>query len=87
MGMGEWVGGGILLLCGGFLYLICRKGKRPVKTLALSSSLGAAGLFLVNLLAPLTGVGFGYSLFSVGCALILGIPGVAGMLFLRLIIL
>ena len=66
---------GGLALIGLLLFLLIRK-----RHILLSSALGAAGLFLLNL----TSFGVGWSLLSVLSSVVLGLPGLAMLLFLRL---
>ena len=55
------------------------------KHVIFSSLLGVLGLFLVNFSAQITGVSLGFSLLSVGLSVILGLPGVALLLLIKLL--
>lgn len=58
---------------------------RPIRTAAKSMGLGAASLVLVHLTTSLTGLTLGLNFFTVGCSLLLGLPGVIAMLVLRVL--
>ena len=73
------VGGGISLAA--FLALV--KGGKPLRT-ALSSALGGiAALLAVDAAGIFTGVSLGINPFTGGCCLVLGAPGVVGLLLLK----
>ena len=66
-----------------FLMGVYRSTGRPVRTAAKSMGLGAVGLLLVQAASVWTGLTLGINAFTVGCSLLLGLPGVVGMLLLR----
>lgn len=73
------------LLAAGFLLLVLLiRVRRAVGTAAASAAMGAAALGAVNLTGLATGVALPVNLFTVLVTLVLGAPGVVGMLVLRL---
>ena len=68
-----------------FLMSVYRSTGRPIRTAAKSMGLGAASLVLVHLTTSLTGLTLGLNFFTVGCSLLLGLPGVIAMLVLRVL--
>ncbi len=63
---------------------LVRTGK-PVRKLIGSGVEGLCALAAVNVAGAFTGVSLGLNLFSGLCCLVLGIPGVVGLLLLKLI--
>ena len=61
------------------------KTGRPVRGIVGSGAQGICALAAVNIAGAFTGVSLGLNLFSGLCCLVLGIPGVVGMLFMKLI--
>ena len=57
--------------------------RRPVRSLLVSALCGVAGLAAVALLNPLTGFSLPLNTFTVGCSVILGLPGVILLLILN----
>lgn len=73
------------LLVIGFLFLVLLiRIRKAVGTAAASAAMGAAALGAVNLTGLLTGVVLPVNLFTSLVTLVLGAPGVVGMLVLRL---
>ena len=62
-----------------------RTGK-PLRRLVASGVQGACALGLVDVLGTFTGVSLGFSWFTAGVGLVLGIPGIIGLLLLRLVL-
>ncbi len=62
-------------------YLGVRHSK---KVFVCNSLFGAVTLCLINVISGVTGFSLGYSALSILTSIMLGIPGVVGMLFLRL---
>ncbi len=54
--------------------------EHPVRRLAVSGLQGVCALGAVDLLGTFTGVSLGWSFLSCGVSLVLGVPGVIGML-------
>lgn len=69
------VAGAVVLLCL-IIWLVTKK-----KHIIFSSLAGLLVLVLINQTASITGINFGYNLLSVGVSVILGLPGVALLLF------
>ena len=61
------------------------RSGRPVRGIVASGAQGVCALAAVNIAGAFTGVSLGLNLFSGLCCLVLGIPGVAGLLFMKLI--
>ncbi|MBQ9460651.1 MAG: pro-sigmaK processing inhibitor BofA family protein [Clostridia bacterium] len=59
------------------------KDKRPLRGTVMSLLPGIAALALINLTAPLTGVGLPVSRLSLSASALLGIPGVTAMLIIQ----
>ncbi len=62
----------------------CRKSGSTLKTMLLSSLSGVMVLTLINILSNLTGVSVPFNLYTFLGSSVFGIPGVVGMLILRL---
>ena len=67
-----------------FLIIILRN-TRVLKKLAVSTLGGVAALGAVNLSSAFTGVNLAVNLWTIGAAVILGLPGITTALFLKLI--
>lgn len=74
--------GGLILLA--VTIALFRSGK-PVRGLVSSGAQGLCALAAVNLAGAFTGVSLGLSWLTGACCVVLGIPGVVGLLFLKLI--
>lgn len=74
--------GGVMLLA--VVIALFRSGK-PVRGLVGSGAQGLCALAAVNLAGAFTGVSLGLNLFTGLSCVVLGIPGVAALLFLKLI--
>lgn len=68
----------------GVLILLIRAPGAAKKALAGAAG-GLAAFGAVNLTGMLTGVSLAANLWTIGVSLVLGIPGVVGMMFLKLI--
>ena len=66
-----------------FLYF-CRRNGDMIKTALLSAVSGLAVMTAVNLLSRFTGVNIAVNAWTVGSSAALGIPGVLGLLAMRL---
>ena len=71
-------------VCGLIIMLIRRAGA--AKKLALGGIGGLAALGTVNLTGMLTGITLAPNLWTLGAAVLLGLPGVVGMLFVKLVL-
>ncbi len=78
-----WALAGIFGIC---LLVSAVRGGKPIRTLLSSATQGLCALGLVNLLGTFTGVSIGFSWLATGAGLILGIPGVIGMLLLNVVL-
>lgn len=74
---------GAACVCG--LLLIVLRNSGGAKSLALNGIAGAAAMGVVNLFSGFTGVGLAVNAWSLLTAVLLGLPGVTGLLFLRLL--
>ena len=74
-------------VCTGVAVLMAaiRTGK-PLRRLAVSGTQGLCALGLVDVLGAFTGVSLGVSWFTAGVGTVLGIPGVIGLLMMRLVL-
>lgn len=86
MSLGLWIAVGIV---GGVITLaviiaLFRSGK-PIRGLVGSSAQGICALAAVNVAGAFTGVSLGLGLLSGLSCVVLGIPGVVTLLFLKLI--
>lgn len=62
------------------------RSGRPVRALLASAAQGLCALGVVDLAAAFTSVSLGAGWFTVGVSAVLGLPGVIGLLLLRLIL-
>ncbi len=86
MSIGMWIflsilGAAVVLAVG----IALLRTKRPVRGLAGSGAQGICALAAVNIAGAFTGVSLGLNLFSGLVCLVLGIPGVIGLLLLKLL--
>ena len=72
-------------LCAAVLLVALFRGKRPIRELATSTVQGACALAAVNVAGAFTGVSLGINWFSAVACAAFGVPGVVGMLLLKLI--
>lgn len=63
----------------------CIGSRKPFRYLLINFALGIAALIAVNLSARFTGIRIPVNPYSVSTGAVLGIPGVCGLLILRLI--
>lgn len=66
------------------LLIMCYKSGKTIKTLLLSALSGIGTMTVVNLLSYFTGVTIAVNLYTVLTSLFLGIPGVLGLLVIRI---
>lgn len=66
------------------LLIMCCKSGRAFKTLLLSAVSGLAAMTAVNLLSHFTGVNIAVNLYTTLSSAALGIPGVLGLLTIRM---
>ena len=66
-----------------FLLILLFRNPRLLGKWALSGGIGCFALWGVNALSTFMGIGVGINLWTTGIAVILGFPGVAGLLILR----
>ncbi len=78
-----WVLAFILIM---ILLITAIRNGRPCRRLFSSATLGLCALGAVNLLGGLTGVSVGFSWLAVGSSMLLGIPGVVGMVVLDVVL-
>ena len=67
------------------LLLHCSRGDTPIRTGLLSAALGLSGLAAVCILSPVTGLPVTVNFFTAAVSVLLGLPGVAGIMVLSLI--
>lgn len=72
-----------IVLMGIFVLILILRSKRLVKAALGSMVSGSLALVLVNLLTGITGVALAYNVWTVGTAVLLGVPGVILMLVLN----
>ncbi len=77
----------VVAICTGVAVFIAaiRTGK-PLRRLAVSGAQGMCALGLVDVLGAFTGVSLGVSWFTAGVGTVLGIPGIIGLLLMRLVL-
>lgn len=73
-----------VIICIAVAVALMKTGK-PVRSLVGSSAQGLCALAAVNVAGAFTGVSLGLNLFSALCCIVLGIPGVVGLLVLKLL--
>ncbi len=87
--MHAWLRIGLIVLgcVVGLLVLVAAlRSHRPLRSLLSSGVQGLCALGLVNLLGSFTQVSLGISWLSAGASFALGIPGVIGLLLLKMIL-
>lgn len=72
---------GAACVCG--LLLIVLRNSGGAKSLAVNGIAGAAAMGAVNLFSGITGVGLAVNVWTLLTAVLLGLPGVTGLMFLR----
>ncbi|MCL2488799.1 MAG: pro-sigmaK processing inhibitor BofA family protein [Oscillospiraceae bacterium] len=81
--IGLWILAG--LICGAVFAALIKTGK-PVRRLVGSGVQGFCALAAVNVAGAFTGVSLGINLLTGACALVLGIPGIIGLLVIKAIV-
>ena len=66
--------------------LAAARHRRPVASGLAGAVAGVAALGAVNVLAPFTGVGLALNWFTSFMAVVLGVPGVIWLLFMRILL-
>lgn len=79
-----WISGVIGIIYLWILLVHCRRTGHILRALTLTVGSGLCGLLILNLTARFTGVSLGINPWTVGTAASFGLPGIAGLLFLRL---
>lgn len=67
------------------LLLHCSRGGAPIRTGILSALLGLSGLGAACILSPVTGVAVSVNFFTTAVSVLLGLPGVAGIMTMAVI--
>lgn len=67
-----------------YLFFAVKTGK-PFKTILINALLGIVAFVIVNLLNGYTGVGLPANMWSLLCSVSAGVPGVALMIFMRIL--
>lgn len=62
------------------------RSGRPGRRLLRSGTQGLGAVVLLNVTAGVTGVSLGFSWLTVGSALLLGLPGVIGLVLMQIIL-
>ena len=78
-----WAAAAAVLLVVG---LAAARHRRPAGAALSSAVAGVAALGAVNMLAPFTGVGLALNWFTSFMAVVLGVPGVIWLLFMRILL-
>lgn len=60
--------------------------EKPLRRLFGSGLQGLGALTLVNITAGLTGVSVGFSWLAAGCCVLLGVPGVIGLVLMQIVL-
>ncbi|MFT8888817.1 MAG: pro-sigmaK processing inhibitor BofA family protein [Ethanoligenens sp.] len=76
--------GGIAILCG--LLILLLRNPRVLGRWVVGGIGGCVALWAVNAAGVFTGVSVAYNLWTVGAAVVLGLPGVVGLFFLKLLL-
>ncbi len=76
-----WIGLGVIAVVMLLFYI---KSGRPFRTFAFSAATGIGTLALLQAFSPLFGGLLSLTPFSISVSALLGLPGVIGMLFLKL---
>ncbi len=67
------------------LLLLCSRNDAPIRTGLSSAALGLSGLAAACILTPVTGVAVSVNFFTTAVSVLLGLPGVAGMMVLTML--
>lgn len=59
---------------------------KPLRRLCSSGLQGLGALALVNITAGITGVSIGFSWLAAGCGVLLGIPGIIGLVLMQIVL-
>ncbi len=62
------------------------RAEKPLRRLLGSGLQGLGALALVNITAGLTGVSVGFSWLTAGCGVLLGVPGVIGLVLMQIVL-
>ena len=81
--MAMWIAAAAILLVVG---IAAGRSTHPVRTILVSALAGISALGAVNMLAPFTGVGIPLNWFTSFVAVVLGAPGVIGVLLLNVLL-
>lgn len=84
-GLGKYLlYGGLAILCG--LLILLLRNPRVLGRWAVGGVGGCLALWAANAAGTVTGVSVAYNVWTVGTAFLLGLPGVAGLFFLKLVL-
>ena len=86
--MGLWISIGFWGLCGGIMlavFIAAVRAGRPLRRLLGCGIQGVCAVAAVNVAGAFTGVSLGLNMLTLGSAFILGIPGIIGLLLLKLV--
>ncbi|MBQ1237531.1 MAG: pro-sigmaK processing inhibitor BofA family protein [Oscillospiraceae bacterium] len=67
------------------LLLFCSRNGAPIRTGISSAALGLSGLAAACILSPVTGVAVSVNFFTTAVSVLLGLPGVAGIMILTML--
>lgn len=62
------------------------RSDKPLRRLLRSGMQGLGAIALVNVTAGITGVSVGFSWLTAGCGVLLGVPGVIGLVLMQIIL-
>ncbi len=62
------------------------RADKPLRRLFGSGLQGLGALALVNVTAGLTGVSVGFSWLATGCGVLLGVPGIIGLVLMQIVL-
>lgn len=65
---------------------VAARNEKPLRRLFGSGAQGLLAVALVNVTSGLTGVSLGFSWLTAGCGVLLGIPGVIGLVLMQIIL-
>lgn len=82
-GIELWIMAAVILLIIG---IAAGRSKHPIRTSFISAVAGISALGAVNMLAPFTGVGITLNWFTSFVAVVLGAPGIIGLLLLNVLL-
>lgn len=76
----------VLIIAAVSVFAVAVRGDKPLRRLFRSGAQGLGAIALVNVTAGITGVSVGFSWLTAGCGVLLGVPGVIGLVLMQIIL-